>query len=135
MWRHVLFFLCFFPGLYLVALRIFQSTWIFILVKKFFPCCSIWWLFLEKWSIISEYNYILLNTLSAGNGSKISSKTIVAILVPIAGCLVLFILGFCFLSKRAKRKNRAVVNKNGKRINYLHQTQIFFYFFPAITNQ
>ncbi|KAM6585134.1 hypothetical protein CsatB_012136 [Cannabis sativa] len=41
---------------------------------------------------------------SKGNG-KVSARTIVVIVVPIVVALLLFILGFCFLTKRAKKKH------------------------------
>lgn len=45
--------------------------------------------------------------------SEISPKTIAAIVVPIAVCLVFFIVGLCFLYKRVKRKHNIVTLKNG----------------------
>jgi hypothetical protein len=43
---------------------------------------------------------------------KISTTTIVAIVVPIAGSVVLFILGYCFLIRR--KKYNAVKGEIGK---------------------
>ncbi|XP_015882334.3 putative cysteine-rich receptor-like protein kinase 9 isoform X1 [Ziziphus jujuba] len=46
--------------------------------------------------------------------SKISTGTIVAIVVPIAATLLLFILGFCFLVRRAKQKSNAGKKENAE---------------------
>jgi hypothetical protein len=43
---------------------------------------------------------------------KISTTTIVAIVVPVAGSVVLFILGYCFLIRR--KKYNAVKGEIGK---------------------
>jgi len=45
-------------------------------------------------------------------GSGISTGTIVAIVVPITVAVLLFIVGICFLSRRARKKQGSV--KEGK---------------------
>lgn len=50
--------------------------------------------------------------------SGISSSTIIAIVAPIAVTAVLFILGFCFLRRKAKKKYNAVPESNGKHESF-----------------
>lgn len=66
--------------------------------------------------------------------SKTSSLTIVAIVVPIAVGVMLFIIGFCFLRKRAKKKNNAVDQKNGNDISTIESLKFDLATIEAATN-
>lgn len=59
-----------------------------IILKKMFPCF-------------------------AGKSNKISTGTIVAIVVPIVAAVLLVFLACCFLRKRAKKKYNAIDQENG----------------------
>ncbi|GLT62424.1 hypothetical protein SLA2020_350630 [Shorea laevis] len=48
----------------------------------------------------------------APGGSKMSSLTIVAIVIPIAGSVVLFFIAYCFLRRRARKKHNTSSEEN-----------------------
>lgn len=68
--------------------------------------------------------------------SKISTGIIVAIVVPIAVCIVvLLIFGFCFLRKRGKKKYNAVDNKNDGEITTIESLQFDLATIESATNK
>ncbi|KAL5579008.1 hypothetical protein UlMin_011450 [Ulmus minor] len=68
--------------------------------------------------------------------SKVSTGKIVAIVVPIAVCLILLILGYCcFLSRRAKKKHNDVDQNAGKDISTIESLQFDFATMEAATNK
>lgn len=54
--------------------------------------------------------------------SGISAGTIVAIVVPIVVAVLLFIVGICFLSKRARKKRDSVQGKSKE-----DQRELYYY--------
>jgi hypothetical protein len=84
---------------------------------KFWPIggmCLCFYSSLSSFSDLSVWSV----TLYAGK-NKISGPTIVAIVVPIAASLVLFVIGYCLITKRAKKKYSAVPEPSGKDFNYI----------------
>jgi preprotein translocase subunit YajC len=55
-----------------------------------------------------------VNIVYAGK-DQISPLTIIAIVVPISVTVVLFVMGYYFLSRRARKKYNAVREENGKQ--------------------
>jgi uncharacterized membrane protein (DUF485 family) len=55
-----------------------------------------------------------VNIVYAGK-DKISAVTIVAIVVPISVFVVLFVMGYCLLTRRARKKYNSVQKENGKQ--------------------
>ncbi|KAK9936144.1 hypothetical protein M0R45_013004 [Rubus argutus] len=67
--------------------------------------------------------------------NKISGTTIVAIVVPIAASLVLFVIGYCLITKRAKKKYSAVPEPSGVNdISSVESLQFDFGTIEAATN-
>ena len=75
----------------------------------------------------SFFLFFLFSFLGNAGKSGISSGEIVAIAVPIAVALLLFIVGICFLSKRARKKNGFVPDRKSKDI--IHVSRDFLFFF------
>ncbi|KAK8471858.1 hypothetical protein PHAVU_002G049500 [Phaseolus vulgaris] len=79
----------------------------------------------------------LLPPPTSGNsrgGGGISAGTIVAIVVPISVAVLLFIVGICFLSRRARKKASAKEGKNVDDITTLESLQFGFGTIEAATN-
>ncbi|PRQ28549.1 putative protein kinase RLK-Pelle-DLSV family [Rosa chinensis] len=66
--------------------------------------------------------------------SKISWKKIVAIAVSIAASLVLFVIGYCLITKRAKKKYNAVPETSENDISSVESLQFDFGTIEAATN-
>ncbi|XP_030491299.2 cysteine-rich receptor-like protein kinase 10 [Cannabis sativa] len=72
-------------------------------------------------------------TSSTKGKSNISARTIVAIVVPIVVAMLLFILGFCFITKRAKKKY--TLAKDGDDITTPESLQFDLATIEAATNK
>jgi hypothetical protein len=47
--------------------------------------------------------------------SKISKATLISIVAPIAGSVLLLVLAYCFLSRRARKKSNAIKGEKSKK--------------------
>uniref|UniRef100_A0A803NZ09 Protein kinase domain-containing protein n=1 Tax=Cannabis sativa TaxID=3483 RepID=A0A803NZ09_CANSA len=74
-----------------------------------------------------------LNIRNLPGKSNISARTIVAIVVPIVVAMLLFILGFCFITKRAKKKY--TLAKDGDDITTPESLQFDLATIEAATNK
>ncbi|PON32964.1 Cysteine rich receptor like kinase [Parasponia andersonii] len=80
------------------------------------------------------------STASSKGKSKISSRTIVAIVVPIAVAVLIFILGFCYITKRSKTKYSFIGHKikkatGGEDITTIESLQFDFATVEVATNK
>jgi hypothetical protein len=51
--------------------------------------------------------------------SKISKVTIISIVAPIAGSVLLLVLAYCFLSRRARKKSNAIKGEKSKKCDLI----------------
>ncbi|KAJ1376486.1 Serine-threonine/tyrosine-protein kinase, catalytic domain [Sesbania bispinosa] len=76
------------------------------------------------------------NSSNSGGSSGISSGTIVAIVVPITVAVLLFIVGICFLSKRAKKeRDSAQDQKSATEITTVESLRFDFSTIEVATNK
>ncbi|XP_042941931.1 cysteine-rich receptor-like protein kinase 10 [Carya illinoinensis] len=77
----------------------------------------------------------MMHAVVAG-GSKMSSLTILAIVIPIAVAVVLFLVGFCFSRRRAMKKYNMVSEENvGNEIKTIESLQFDWDTIEAATNK
>ncbi|XP_061354441.1 cysteine-rich receptor-like protein kinase 10 isoform X2 [Gastrolobium bilobum] len=107
--------------------------------RVLYPSCNV------RYELYPFYRTITPNTTispnstippnSGGGSSGISAGTIVAIVVPIVVAVLLFIVGICFLSKRARKKNDSAQGKTAYDITDVESLQFDFGTIEAATNK